>query len=767
MTTLFKERRTLLGLDVYVPACPDQLQAEWHAARLMTRLADVSPTKEELRKGRRRLDKVMNACKDIHRLMWPGAEADDNTKAALYDKTVPTTMLVAIVTWTLSNGHVKQGPRTIAFRLLDELLHASARLGHMKLLVRPDFQPGMPLMSVDVPADSDTVFPLQWLDDSKPWVQAPENACTLASAITFALDPAKALALLTQIAAFIAACLPGPGLGYGRGDRMSGRGFYTLRKALIDKALPKVNILPLAAWDMATYMLKAKKLFGPHAQLHVLLSESMNQGVMFDGSNVQKVPIEAYSFYSLMSSKSAFSMEATLQVHEWTALELAARGIRSACHIVAAEIPLKTLEDSWLRHAGSASSFCSGCGTAELSRAVLERDLNQSEKLSFHVHIPTVAMWEYNPACHQLLQEAVHWSAKVCGRQSDPCLFGDATHVLKGDWQNAPFYSGKLQAGWQAELATNSKCLRHGCDCGIMKRPVFDVSGLPCPDMSACGKRLKRAGPTNSVYIAHGRWVTANETPLILVECTKDLDMGMLDDTHPDYDFYQLYSEPANVGFSGLSRYRTWVIGSHRRHATCLHDPYLLQNKLTDAFQKHVAAGVPDFLVASSNEIALEASVRALHLGVPYRHNQKDLRYLLNQREEACRQELDAKYMQKYNAFPCANENLVYFLGDSAQFCTWSAASNKIPTYRVNARTALYWLPSHKRWLTSKERLCSMGFPCTTEVANAMQVPLLGATDIQRASDLCGNGMHFSTCAIMQLVALSCFGPNGSCDSSG
>lgn len=171
-------------------------------------------------------------------------------------------------------------------------------------------------------------------------------------------------------------------------------------------------------------------------------------------------------------------------------------------------------------------------------------------------------------------------------------------------------------------------------------------------------------------------------------------------------------------------------------------------------------------MVASKPEICLEASLRALHLGVPYQHNQSDLRYLLNEREETCRQQLDTKYMQRYNVFPCANDNLVYFLGDSAQYCTWSAVSNKIPTYRCNARTAVYWLPSQRRWLTSKERLCSMGFPCTPEVANAMQVPLLGATDIQRAADLCGNGMHFSTCAIMQLIALSCFGPAADTGSS-
>ena len=230
--------------------------------------------------------------------------------------------------------------------------------------------------------------------------------------------------------------------------------------------------------------------------------------------------------------------------------------------------------------------------------------------------------------------------------------------------------------------------------------------------------------------------------------------------THPDHDFYQLFSEPSNVGFCGVARYRTWVIGAHRRHTVCLFDPFELQDMLTTAFQQHVKAEVPDFLVASTAEIQLEASVRATHRQVPYKVGcEKDLQYLLSPREEECRRQLDVKFLQKYGMLPGDHSSLVYYLGDSADYCTWSASSQKIPTYRLNAKNAVYWLPKQKRWLTAKERLC---FPCTTEIAGAMQVPLLGATDIRRAADLCGNSMHFTTCGIMQLIALSCFGPKES-----
>ena len=54
---------------------------------------------------------------------------------------------------------------------------------------------------------------------------------------------------------------------------------------------------------------------------------------------------------------------------------------------------IAVFQDSWLHHASSGTSFCSGCGTAEMSRAVLERDINQSGKLPFHVSVPCVGLW--------------------------------------------------------------------------------------------------------------------------------------------------------------------------------------------------------------------------------------------------------------------------------------------------------------------------------------------------------------------------------------
>lgn len=71
----------------------------------------------------------------------------------------------------------------------------------------------------------------------------------------------------------------------------------------------------------------------------------------------------------------------------------------------------------------------------------------------------------------------------------------------------------------------------------------------------------------------------------------QELDMGMVRDTHPDHDFYQLFSEPCDFGFGGVARLRTWTIGAHRERTTALHDPF----ELIEIFQMHVSIIKPPF----------------------------------------------------------------------------------------------------------------------------------------------------------------------------
>lgn len=236
--------------------------------------------------------------------------------------------------------------------------------------------------------------------------------------------------------------------------------------------------------------------------------------------------------------------------------------------------------------------------------------------------------------------------------------------------------------------------------------------------------------------------------------------MGMLEDCHPDHAWYQFISEPGHLGFAGTARERTWVIGSHMELTTCTSDPYEIYDDIRSWFTDYCQCKVSDYLVASEQEVRMEALEVANKLGLAhFVPGPSPMSILLNHRESDVARDLNEKYFQRTGYRPDSNPNLVYGLGDSAQYCSWSAASGKIPTYRLSTCNSKFWLPKYGRWMTCKERLLSMGFPVVGEVARSMRVPLIGAANVKRASDIIGNSMHLQTCGVFQLLALSCFNP--------
>ena len=237
----------------------------------------------------------------------------------------------------------------------------------------------------------------------------------------------------------------------------------------------------------------------------------------------------------------------------------------------------------------------------------------------------------------------------------------------------------------------------------------------------------------------------------------------MLEDCHPGYHWHQMFSEPADFGFARTARRRTWCIGQHEERSTCLQDPFELLDSITSFFYDKCQCEVRDYLVATDPEVNLELMDMATSMGlsnfVPGRDNNA---ILLSTREAQTKSDLDAKYFQKMGEPSYRNPNLVYGLGDSAAFCSWSASSGKVPTFRLSTSSAKYWLPAYSRWMTSKERLVAMGFPVVQSMAQALQVPLVGASGRKRAADLIkviGNSMRLQTCGVFQLLALACYGP--------
>ena len=144
---------------------------------------------------------------------------------------------------------------------------------------------------------------------------------------------------------------------------------------------------------------------------------------------------------------------------------------------------------------------------------------------------------EYTQRCQSLIRDSFRWIEEVAGHDyKTSCMFGDILGLLPSGTltHETMTYSQKFHAIRNCRLVPQQYCLQHsaaadGCPCNPHKAATFSVSGLPCPDMSAANhKRLKRAGPTNGVYITHVKWATTNRIPLLLIECTPDSKLSCI-----------------------------------------------------------------------------------------------------------------------------------------------------------------------------------------------------------------------------------------------
>ena len=132
---------------------------------------------------------------------------------------------------------------------------------------------------------------------------------------------------------------------------------------------------------------------------------------------------------------------------------------------------------------------------------------------------------EMNPNCRVLLHETIKWCETVSpGSGNSACLFGNILDMFPlQTFIGTSTYSEKLKASLNCRLNKRGYCYTHESCCdNSASMPSFDVSGLPCPDMSSAGAKLKRAGLTSGCYMAHGRWCRQQRVPLLLLECTPE-----------------------------------------------------------------------------------------------------------------------------------------------------------------------------------------------------------------------------------------------------
>jgi hypothetical protein len=223
-----------------------------------------------------------------------------------------------------------------------------------------------------------------------------------------------------------------------------------------------------------------------------------------------------------------------------------------------------------------------------------------------------------------------------------------------------------------------------------------------------------------------------------------------------DFQLYQIMVDCEDSGHGGASRNRTYIFC--RNYHTCLavYDVFDLYEKVRGKIMKCVQTRPRDYMIADDVEIMLAAQAVARSRKIPFQADNRDLSYLLNQRETGIVQRLSEEYERRYHEPASEAPDLAMFLGDNDSYSkTWSACSGKIPTFRMSG--GLMWLPHWRRWMCSSEKLATFGFPVRQFIAEAMGTPVLPIRDEKRASDVAGNCMNLSTVTIVEMIGLSCF----------
>ncbi|CAK9089666.1 unnamed protein product [Durusdinium trenchii] len=285
----------------------------------------------------------------------------------------------------------------------------------------------------------------------------------------------------------------------------------------------------------------------------------------------------------------------------------------------------------------------------------------------------------------------------------------------------------------------------------------MEVAGLPCTDQSAAGNRLYQEGPTAKVFLAHAKRHIEKETPLLILENVQELHMGIIHKLYGLwYNIFPIYVDPRDVGHSGASRARVYIIMAHKQKVAQRFDCRKMYARISAAMKALVATTPKDYFVADKIDIQLEAArvarVRKRHL----KPKAVELDYLLNHREQKAVEDAKQIYWKKFHRDPMKDENLVVFLGDNPKrYLCWSGASGRLPTLRMNS--GKMYIVKAKRWLCGREKLSTLGFPVSGDTALSMGVPRLPVSDPARASQISGNCMHFSCILVIQLISLCCF----------
>ena len=391
------------------------------------------------------------------------------------------------------------------------------------------------------------------------------------------------------------------------------------------------------------------------------------------------------------------------------------------------------------------SSCCSGFGTPSLGMGIVRPHFNMH---GLDVKLHTASSCDIAPDC---------WNFLVANVEG--CTFTNMLDMLQFDtWSNDWDYTRKLQAIMQAPIRCYCYCVKHKRFCPLYKGARLDVTGTPCKNHSAVGKRLSWRG--NDVHVIliwcklHRMW----RTLYLMHENVPHFMKAILHVNMEDlYILNWILVETGDAGYGLVARTRLLCFMVLRGAATITHDINMVYRAVCEDLAVHTVPS--DALLADYNELVVEArSLAKLRLkpsAFRYGESLRNTFYnLLTPDEMSRRDYYNLEFKARFSMLPGSCRDLVYHLGDNPdQRMTWSAVSGAIPTFRSSP--TIMWCEHAFRPLTQKEKLAVMGFPVYPALAAAMGCDQLNITHDQ-ARKMTGNAMQLANITVATVVCMSC-----------
>ena len=101
--------------------------------------------------------------------------------------------------------------------------------------------------------------------------------------------------------------------------------------------------------------------------------------------------------------------------------------------------------------------------------------------------------------------------------------------IPDGSFEASSSFVRKLSAIDKASFRTHAWCFKCNDYCDLFSEEMecdYDMSGLPCPDMSSAGAGRLEEGKTAPVFIAHAKYHIQKQTKMLIVENVTDLGLS-------------------------------------------------------------------------------------------------------------------------------------------------------------------------------------------------------------------------------------------------